>query len=456
MFSRIKQLFNAANAAKKAPAMHPFYGARLVINVGEIFLKCNNGDDARIELTDVDYITIYRFDDIEGHERCWVNLRSFSKPAVSVSTLAGNFNALEKIITQLDNFDTQEYTKIRAANIEVKETVLWQKTHQADFTITPLYVNPHADALGQLQQGLWIENTEQFLPWGTYEDVARHPAVKQRRKNFPNPAFKAQEYVIHQPVIFNGLKLTSLYTASDAAQNVLKLHLPVIEFASEISLGVNRQKSFDAIKTHLDDFFQREKASTPIDYAVKDTWRVNWQAGAVRVEFYCFYRDMPDGWDNIAWLRIHFSPNVDCFYINDYQRNLVLNQDIDYQLLDVDIDLNANYREVSNAIYTPACFKPLLTQAQPSAIWRDKAQGLIGFCTAQYALIFNIDEVNSINLAVQNFRGSEGRNGLELVYQNQTIQLGSVSNVSKFKHNMQKISKLIGKKVDTYTYDEHY
>ncbi|HOY70766.1 MAG TPA: hypothetical protein PL131_08870 [Methylotenera sp.] len=436
--------------------MHPFYGARLVINADDVFLKCNNGDDARIALAEVDYITIYRFEDMETHERCWVNLRSYTKQAVGVSTLAGNFAALEKIIMQWDNFDVQQYAKIRAVNIEVKETVLWQKTHQADFAITPLNVQAHTDALSQLQQGLWIENLAQFLPWSTYEDLARHPAIKQRRKTFPNPSFKAQEYVLHQPTIFNGLKLTSLYTASDASQNVLQLHLPVIEYASEISLGANRQKSFAAIKTHLDAFFQRETVSAPIDYAKKDTWRANWQTGAVRVELYCFYREMPDGWDNIAWLRIHFSPNLAPFYSNDYQRNLMLSHDVEYQLLDVGINLNANYREVSNAIYTPVCFEPLLTQAHPSAIWYDKSQGLVGFCSAQFALIFNADEIEHLNLAVQNFRGSEGRNGLELAYQNQMVQFGSVTSVEKFTQNMQKISKLIGKKVDTYTYDEHY
>ena len=64
--------------------------------------------------------------------------------------------------------------------------------------------------------------------------------------------------------------------------------------------------------------------------------------------------------------------------------------------------------------------------------------------------------MEKLTLAVQNFRGSEGRNGLEVHVQRETSHLGSVSNVANFKKNIKKITKLISKEVSTYTYDEHY
>ena len=73
----------------------------------------------------------------------------------------------------------------------------------------------------------------------------------------------------------------------------------------------------------------------------------------------------------MAWLRIRYAQNLDRFYRSDYQRNLVLNAAIQYATFDFSIDLNANYRQVENAIYTPDCFKRMITEAQPLLIWHD-------------------------------------------------------------------------------------
>ena len=452
MFSFISKIF----MPEKAPDQHPFYGERLVIDGHHFRLIRHHHDNSEIHLNDVDYITIYRFDNLDAHDRCWLNLRSYSAQALSVCTLAGNFAALERIVSQLPNFDVERYTAFRNAKVGMAEAVLWQKVHTADFAISPTDVADNGkSALDLLQQGLWLEHLNTLIAWGTYEDLQNNKHIKTQRKDFPNPSFHATEYCITKPTIFNGLKLHSLYTACDSAQGALKLHLPVIEYCAEISLGANRQKSFDAIKTHLDHFFQNN-ALSQIDYSVKDTWRVTWQVQSVSVELYCFYREMPDGWDNVAWLRIRYAPNLDRYYRTDYQRNLVLNAAIQYATFDFAIDLNANYRQVENAIYTPDCFKPMITEAQPLLIWHDTQQNVIGFADATLALIFNVNEVEKLTLAVQNFRGSEGRNGLEVHVQRETAHLGSVSNVANFKKNIKKITKLIGKEVSTYTYDEHY
>lgn len=447
MFSYIKNLFQS----EKAPEMHPFYGAAVIINDQEINLKRSNGDYEAILIDDIDYITIYRFDYLDTHDRCWLNFRSYTKQSVSVCTLAGGYAAVEQFATRLADFNLAQYQAIKASTLEVKETLLWQKNHQADFAIEPLST-PY-DALNLLQQGLWLENKKQLIAWGTYEELAQNRLIKTQLVNFPNPLFSAQSYAITQPTIFNGLKLSHLRTECDAAEGAYQLDLPVLQYRAEISLGLNRQKSFDGIKRHLDAFF---KSATVTDYAVKDTWRAFWQTGAACVELYCFYRDVPDGWDNIAWLTIQYSPNLDRFYCNDYQRNLALNAAISYQLFDFSIDLNTDYRRVKNAIYTPGCFKPLISEAQPLLVWRDDHQKILGMASADYALIFNLDEIEQLTLAVQNFRGSEGRNGLEMRYQHDTVHIGSVSNVASFKRDMQKVAKFINKKVESYTYDEHY
>lgn len=452
MFSLISKIFTT----EKAPDKHPFYGDRLVIQGNRFRLVRNNQYNSEMHLDEVDYITIYRFDYFDADDRCWLNLRSYSAQALSVCTLAGNFATLEKIVTQLPNFDAVLYAAYRNAKDEMPEAVLWQKVHTSDFAITPLNAHDHGkNALDFLQQGLWLEHNNTLIAWGTYEDLQNNSQIKSHRIGFPNPSFYATEYRIEKPTIFNGLKLQSLYTASDSTQSTLKLHLPVIQYSAEISMGFNRQNSFDAIKTHLDHFFQRAEPDN-IDYNVKETWRAGWQVGAVRVELYCFYREMPDGWDNIAWLRIHYKPNLDRFYSNDYQRNFAVHAAIHYQAFEYAIDLNADYRQVENVIYTPDCFKSIISKAQPLVVWYDTAQEIIGFADAELALIFNANEVKSLTLAVQNFRGSEGRNGLELNFQRETVFIGSVSSVAKYEKSMKKLAMLIDKKVDAYTYDEHY
>ncbi|MGB4812244.1 MAG: hypothetical protein WBP13_07170 [Methylophilaceae bacterium] len=440
--------------------MHPFYGEHVAIADNQISLQRNNGDNTSINLVDIDYITIYRFEYTDEHDRCWVNLRSYSKAAVSICTLAGYFNQVEKVITTWPNFDQQQYAAIRASKSEVPETVLWQKVHQANFSITPLakeYIQ--ADNLAMLQQGVFIENKQTCIAWGSYAELATQPLVKSKVSQCPNPLFSQMQYCIEKPTIFNGLQLSELTTACDAAEHEYPLHLPVIQYRAELSLGASRQASFEAIKTHIDAFFKVDQSKTQINDSIqseaKGTWRAVWQSGDVKVTLYCFYRDELDGWDNIAWLNIDYSPNLDRFYVNTYQRNFVLTLSIQYEIFDFLMALYVDYRCVTNAIYTPSVLSAQLQDTQ-TIVWYDAAHQVIGFATKAFSLIFNANAVESIHLAVQNFRGSEGRNAIEIRYENKTVHLGDVDSTENFKKNIRKIEKIIGRKVATYIYDEHY
>jgi hypothetical protein len=457
LFKFLNHIFKSETSSE----IHSCYGERVLIRQDEINVLRDNHDNDKINLAEIDYITIYRFEAGDGYGRCLVNLRSYSIVPLSVSTLAENFDALEKLITRLPCFDLQQYLTIKTSVLEIKETVLWQKICQADFAIASDGASvleglaPKEGSLALLQHGLLIENKSVLIDWGTYDDLANNSLVKVQSKSFPNPSCFAKEYLIQKPVIFNGLILHSLYTASDSTQSEHKLHLPVIEYRSEISLGHNRQKSFERIKNHLDCYFHKNDVDE-IDYAEKDTWRAGWHSGAVRVELYCFYREVPDGWDNLAWLKIHYVPNLDRFYGNDYQRNFALSRAITYQLFEFGMELNTDYRQVENAIYTPDCFKAMLDEAHPLVIWYDAQLGIVGFADKKYALVFNENEMERLTLSVQNFRGSEGRNELNVNIKQASVCIGSVSSVALFKKNIKKISRLTGLDVASYVYNEHY
>jgi hypothetical protein len=451
LLSRLKNWLNGP----KSPDAHPYYGERLKLASDHVALTRTNGDNAQMRLIDVDYVTIYRYANDDGRDLCWVNLKSYTHASLSCSTLAGNFHQLESLLLTWPGFDVPRYVAIKQSTQAHEEQVLWKKQHQPDFAIQG---SAQSINLELLQHGLMIENAQQFIPWGSYHALSSHPMVKVTTKSFPNPRFKAQKYVLTRPVIANGLALKSLYTCCDAYDESPKLDLPVIEWTAEISLGVNRVNSFSVIQAHLDHFFgvnqQAGQPESARPLAGEDLQSV-WQQGQVTFSLRAFYRDETKDWDNVAWLSIAYLPNLDSYYCNDYQQNLTLNQSLSYLRLDFALGLQVDYRQVDNAIYTPQCFMPMLDESN-SLIWRDDAHGKIGLANATYARVFDLHEIEAMQLAVQNFRGSEGRNSLEILHEGQTIHVGGVSDVDAFKAAEKSIAKLIEKEVTHFTYDDHY
>lgn len=436
----------------RSPAVHPYYGERLKVSKHAVTLTRTNRDDEAIPLSQVDYVTIYRFANDDGRDLCWVNLKSYAHAPLSTSTLAGNFHQLESLLLGWAGFDVAQYLAIKQSAQAHEELVLWKKAHQPDFVLSP----SAQSSLDLLPHGLMIENTQQFIPWGSYKALALHPAIKVTSKLFPNPRFNAYQYTVNRPVIANGLQLKSLYTCCDAYDETPKLDLPVIEWTAEISLGVNRVQNFLAIKTHLDAYLGAEKQQTAIPLGTAGD-HLEWSSTQHLVTFSlrAFYRDETKDWDNVAWLRISYQPNLDAYYSNEYQQHLALSPALQYLCLPFRLALHTDYRQVENAIYTPACFKTLL-EATNSLIWRDDTNGLIGFANAEFARVYSMEEMISLQLAVQNFRGSEGRNALEVVGHGGTSHLGAVSNVAAFIANIKPITKLMQKEVTHFTYDEHY
>jgi hypothetical protein len=128
-----------------------------------------------------------------------------------------------------------------------------------------------------------------------------------------------------------------------------------------------------------------------------------------------------------------------------------------YAIFPFSVDLYVDYKEVDNAIYTPICCKELLSSANQFLIWKDSKAAVFGFSNQEFTLIINSDRAVSLNLMVQNFRGSEGRTNLELAFHNkETINIGSVSDTKLFDKNSAKMAAVLNIEVNHYDYDEHY
>ena len=433
----LKQLFSR----DKAPEIHPFYGAYISLDKYKIRLITSN-ESQEIELESIEVIGIYKFDDFDVNERCWIVLKSNSKN-ISVTTLAGGFVDLENWILSKPNFNTEQYREIRKSNKEFKETILWKKELHPDFETINSSKGLHYD----LNDGIVIENHNEILPWTTYEKLGDLRLVKRGKVDFPNPNFKGYEYYVENPIVF-GIKTKKIYTESEAFEKNAKLELPILKFWQVICIGNNYKKGFFEIKNYLDTYFN-QKGNENENYSQELSFDYYWTFGEVTVQFFAH--------SAYAYLTIEKIPDLTRFYTSEYQQNLQLSDITAFEVFPFSVDLYVDYKEITNAVYTPVCCKELLDSENQFLIWKDNKAGFFGFSNQEFTLIINSDRASFLILMVQNFRGSEGRNNLELAFHNkETINIGSVSDTKLFDTNRAKIAAVLNIEVNQYVYDEHY
>ena len=92
-------------------------------------------------------------------------------------------------------------------------------------------------------------------------------------------------------------------------------------------------------------------------------------------------------------------------------------------------------------------------------IWKDSQNDIIGIGNKEKSVLFNISELDSFSLKIQNYRGSEGQNCLVALMKNQkqeSFYVGSVSNTKICIENFKKITDVTEIEIYENHYDEHY
>lgn len=447
MFSLLKQIFSN----KKAPEQHPYFGSFLTVKKYSIDFFEHKNYTTDIKKDAIDFITIYKFEDYNNLERCWIDLKSFSTAAISINTLSGNFEYLEKWLFSLTNFDERKYQEIRNTNAEFKSQILWENKSLSNFEIISNVKHKNTS----LNIGIFIENLQTLIPWETYNELEKNKIIARKKVEFPNPDFSAFSYSIKSPTIFSGLKLSSLYTECDSFRTNPRLELPVIKYISEIKLGfLNSEKEFLKIKKHLDRYFNQDGFQ---DYGENypitenEDLKVFWSLDKVMISLYCFYREEFQKLDTIAWLNIEFNPYTDHFFESEYQKNLEIHKYLNYEIFTFEVDLDVNYREISNVVFTPKCFDNLFENDNQFLVWNDTEEGIIGFASSKYARIFKISSFKSVSLAIEDFGKSEGHNIIRI----DDIYLGSLSGLKTklFKNSIKKMQKLTDKEFFSFNED---
>ena len=447
MFQVLKQIFSG----KKSPEQHPYYGSFLTVKSKSIDFFQHKNNHSEIQKSDIDYITIHKGEDYNNLERCWIDLKSFSTATISINTLTGNFEYLEKWLFSLTDFDKQKYQEIRNSNADFESQILWEKKSVSDFDIKT--VTEKSDIT--VKNGIYIENLKTTIPWETYLELEENKILTRKKVDFPNPDFSGYSYTIKSPTIFGGLKLSSLYTECDSFRTKPKLDLPVIKYISEVKLGFfNTRNEFLRIKKHLDGYFQKEATSRyddAFDIEKKDSLYAIWGMENVLITFYCFYREENQKLDTNAWLKIEFFPNTDRFFETDYQKNLEIHKYLEYEILPFDVDLTVNYREMDNVIFTPKCFENQFENDNQFLIWNDSQEGIIAFASAKYARIFKTNSFKSVGLGKDDFGEYEGQNSINV----DDIYLGNLSSYKSklFENNIKKMKKLTNKEFFSFQED---
>ena len=431
------------------PKQHPFYGQKVLVYKTEIQSWQHVSNYNILEIENLDYVTIYNLGDSNGFENCWVNLKSFSKSGLSICTLADNFDKLEKILLALPNFDKTLFFEIKNKLQEHPETVLWKKDQKADFEIE---TNTNQNSgLDELQNGLTIENENFRIDWSNFYYLEKK--IRSRIEKFPNPCFKSYQYFIKKPTILGGLKVNEIIIETDSFEaNKVKMNLPFEKIQTSLKLGFNPKKEVLKIKSHLDSYFNQEAKN-------EEELNFYWGKDRINVELCCFYRDEIKDFDAVAWLRINYSPDVSSFYETNYFKNFNLGNHINYAFFDFKIDLNSNYREVDIASFTPTPLSSLMPNQAETIIWKDSQNDIIGIGNKEKSVLFNISELDSFSLKIQNYRGSEGQNCLVALMKNQkqeSFYVGSVSSTKICIENFKKITDVTEIEIYENHYDEHY
>lgn len=172
---------------------------------------------------------------------------------------------------------------------------------------------------------------------------------------------------------------------------------------------------------------------------------------------YCFYHKEIDGYDSVAWLNINYQPNVTAFYETDYFKNFKLGKHISFEVFNFEIELNSNYLQLKNAIFTPPALATYITNQNPTIFCKETQNGIIGIGNKAQSLLFDTLEIIEFFVAIQNYRGLKGRNSLNVGRnKSESFCIRSVSDSKICIAHFKKIKKLLGLPMRKFHYDEHY
>src|SRR5690606_5796427 len=132
-----------------------------------------------------------------------------------------------------------QYLSIKA-NVGEGAATAWLR--QPTINARLLEVDEKPQAITGLERGIYLENLEGWLDWGTFGDLSRLKPkewVSMKKTSYPNPDAWGYTYIIKKPIILGGLEVASLQSETPSwwAGGTLHPEWPVTSYWADVSFG---------------------------------------------------------------------------------------------------------------------------------------------------------------------------------------------------------------------------
>jgi len=436
--------FKKKNKAAQIRKEHPFYGQYILLEDQLLSVIQHTDELQQLDLKTIKWISIYNWEKtLLGFPNCWILIGSLNAAQISICTVAGNFDLLEQYLMQIPNFNLALYKQIKNADQEYAETLLF-KAHQVDNFI----LNPSPQkASYSMQDGIYIEDRNCILPWLDYADLDL-PGLQRSELTFPNPNYQALRFSLAEVQLFNGLQVSSIYTETHPRLGVVQVDRPILSYHIDF-IAEDIPNAFIKLADHLDTFFElrglRKIQDRELYYRLEQ--------GDCTLTLEASWDSRVSDFFNPFYLSIAKKPELSRFYESDFLNQLQLS-DIQVESFAFEIYTSASYLTSDQMFYTPSCFA---IPAAETWFWKHQELPILGISSAEWTFILLKDEIDTLILNIENVRGREGGNFLEIGLNGKIIpaQL-SISETTIFIAQMERLQLFWGITLRKEIVDNHY
>lgn len=377
-----------------------YAGERVSVTLGNINVYRNNGHNESIRMQEVDYIFLNSLCKDKPNAEFCINLHSFNRSGIAVQSRAEGFNRMENWVKQLPGFDTDEYLATRA-NVGEKAEVVWLRPPVANAKIPGRMEIPQA--ITGLDRGIYLENLDRWLEWGTFADLSRlelKKTVSIKKTHYPNPDVRGYTYIVNKPIILGGVELACLQAETPFwwAWGTFNREWPVTSYWADVSFGNGGLEDFERLKRH---FTQRigkpDGLADPAVDGSNNTWAY-WLVNRVTIKISIWKPHQLDVFRHSCRLDIGYKANVDHLYTDQYTLGLALHDQLRYVVLEGDLTVASDYTQYPHCRYTPEDIAGLIQTEQQCILWLDEKHAKLGIANKRHAQVLDLGKIAGLSL----------------------------------------------------------
>lgn len=393
----------------KAPAAHPYYGARVKVENQTIRFNNDHDEKAQVRFHKISWMALASFSEENPQEDYWLDITPFDgEPRLSIPSKAGGFQQLLAALNELPGFQSEKFNDA-LHQLSEKRILIYENK-------TPLSINAKllpTDAnlaFDKLEQGLWLDERRELIPWGSYGDLGKIKGVTKERYQPPNPQYRSTNYHLKKVTILNGLQVDDLKVFGETARRPEKPNpdWPVKRYFSNIVMGSSGKETFSKLCEHIATYWKAPEKQTES--------LAEWNQGRVTLRFFLNRDSELATYGSECTLNIDYEPDLTPFFTNAYQQSLQIEDVKNVQTFPYNFKISEDYILVSNVFYTPECFKDLFNEKHESLIWVDEKSGKIGFANPNFSRIFPFGKQPALLLEARYWR--DELNGYDLYFKN--------------------------------------